>query len=349
MSEFRTDPLFGSLSLIARERAARPHRSRVREEVDPTAGPCPLCPGNEALCPPETARIEDTRNPGSWASRSFPNRYPAVSLEAGADLAEAAAEREDVPLSRPPGGEPAPGFGVHELVVDSPSHSFPFWMLSHDEAVSLVGLLRSRIRNLHQDKRIAYLQVFKNHRASAGGSLDHPHFQLIGLPFVPERVLSLTRGGRCRVCELLRSEVPDPEKPREAPRFIAETTHFVALADYAPAFSYQFSIYPKIHAPAFEEMTDGQAEELHSLLGLVISRLERILGEVPLNLLLYNRPSPEAFRLQGRNRELSSLSHWFLRVMPRMGRHAGFELSAGVHMIHAAPEDAAERLREKAR
>jgi UDPglucose--hexose-1-phosphate uridylyltransferase len=371
MSEFRTDPLFGTVSLVAAERAARPRRTRARPthgETDASAGPCPLCPGNEALCPPEIDRVPDPEAPGRWRARAFPNRYPAVSLESapGEDAEEfvRASPRE---LTAPPGYRPdglaatAPGFGVHEVIVDGPSHVLPAWALDGEQAIGLIGLLQKRILSLHRDGRMLYIQVFKNHRDGSGGSLDHPHFQLVGLPFLPERLQRLARGGfpddagggRCRVCRWLRQEMPEADHAREAPRFVAETTNFVALADFAPEYAYQVSIYPKRHHRAFEEMTSGEALELHSLLGTVIQRLERLLGEVPLNLLLFNRPNPRAFRLgaptaagAGVPHAYGEGFHWFLRITPRLGRHAGFELSTGLRMVHAAPEDVAERLRQ---
>ena len=95
------DPLTGDLVILAPARASRPDDFRRRvaptpaAETAPTA-PCPFCPGNEALTPPEVARLgpgaPDT--PG-WSVRVVPNKFPIVGPGAG---------------------------GAHEVVVLSPDH-----------------------------------------------------------------------------------------------------------------------------------------------------------------------------------------------------------------------------------
>jgi UDPglucose--hexose-1-phosphate uridylyltransferase len=326
MSEIRTDPLFGTLAVVARERAARPKRVRTVDEYAPE-GACPLCPGNEGLCPPEVDRLDEG---GKWASRAFPNRYPALALEAEAP-------KKTLNPEKIPAFSVAPGFGVHEVIVESPSHSAPFWMLDGEHSVAGLALLQKRLKDLQKDERIAYSQIFKNHRAAAGGSQEHPHFQLVGMPFIPAPVRRLMGSSQCRVCELLKHETSEAH---QGERLLDETSRFVALADYAPAYSYQFSIYPKQHSPGFELADAQDLEELAHLSARVIGRFERILGDLPLNLLFYTRPNPKVFN--------DGIMHWFIRVTPRLGRHAGLELSSGISVVQAAPEDVARSFREKA-
>ena len=38
-------------------------------------------------------------------------------------------------------------------------------------------------------------------------------------------------------------------------------------------------------------------------------------------------------------------SHWFLDIMPKMSKLAGYELGSGVYINSIKPEDAAEQLR----
>lgn len=330
MSEFRTDPLFGSLCLVAAERAARPRRIRTRDELQIT-GPCPLCPGNEALCPPEITRGELQQN-GRWQVRVFPNRYPTLNLEA--HLPEVN-PRELKPY------QTATGFGVHEVIAESPSHTLPFWSLDTEESVEVFRVLQRRTRDLYKDQRIRYVQLFKNHGAGAGGSLDHPHFQLVGMPFNPTPVDQLFRGRGCKVCELLKHDHPDTSDGKPpGERVMAESSRFVALADFAPQYAYQFSIYPKRHQSGFELAGAEDLEDLSQLLSQVLPRMERLLGDLALNLVFYNRPNPA-------HHTVDESMHWFLRVFPRQGRVAGFEVSTGISLVHVAPEDAARAFREK--
>ena len=382
MSEFRTDPLFGTVCLVARERAARPHRLRLQDQLV-AEGPCPLCPGNESLCPPEVARVEQkfgTGGPSRWQTRAFPNRYPAVSLEAETQVANLAEIQNEQ--------KPVPGFGVHEVIVDSPNHALPFWALDPEQAVKLFTLLQTRVTDLFKDRRILCTQVFKNHRAGGGQSIEHPHLQLVGLPFLPAPLHTLVSARECLVCELLKQELgenlPKSKSPNQAsqasqisqnsqisgttqslgassvssssagsavnerpPRLLAETSHFVALADYAPEFSYQFSIYPKKHRAGFEEATAQELEDLAEISSLVFGKFERLLGEFALNIVLFTQPNPESFAKPPSLFPWKERVHWFFRVYPRMARHAGFEFSTRIPIVGVAPEDAARAFREK--
>ena len=337
MREFRADPLFGTVSLISRERSARPHRLRVLDEEIEIAGPCPLCPGNEGLCPPEVAR-RGGEDGSRWQARAFSNRYPALSLE------EEPTFRNLTQLNV--FGDPQPGFGIHEVIVDSPSHSLPFWSVDAKDGAMTLDLLRSRIADLYKDRRISYVQAFKNHRAGAGGSLEHPHLQLLGLSFVPEPISRWIGNRQCSVCSLLKWENEGRAGLKErSPRFLSESQRFIAYADYAPSYGYQFSIYPKEHSSAFDEATPGELEDFVQLCSLIIHRFGRVLGEFPLNWELYTRPNPESKSEPG-SADLSGM-HWFVRVIPRIGQVGGFELATSIPIVQVSPEDSARAFREK--
>lgn len=338
MSEFRTDPLFGTLSLIATERAVRPQRVRARDEIE-RGGPCPFCPGNEYVSPPEIARFP-IGNGSRWQTRALPNRYPSVTLEAEPSAVPGFTQGE-LKL------ETKPGFGAHEVIVDSPSHGLPFWVLNPRDARHVLFLIQSRIRDLYRDRRILYAQVYKDHRASAGASLEHPHFQLIGLSFLPRRLFQLLNSNHCKVCRLLQEESRVAKMARERSRVLTETSRFVALADFAPVFGYQFSIYPKHHLPGFEEAAMDELEDLAQIFTLTLGRFERILGDIGLNIALFTRPNPGGFERPDLPGFGDHSMHWFFRVYPRSGRGSGFELATEIALVHVSPEDAARVYGEK--
>lgn len=325
MSEIRRDPLFGGLSIIAQERASRPQRTKAKEASPRESAPCPLCPGNESLCPPELGRRKDQAE--RWLTRVFANRYPALTLEAEYS---------------PKLGSPMPGFGVHEVAVDSANHQLPFWAMDAETGAALFSLLQERTRELYKDKRISHLQIFKNHMAMGGASLDHPHFQIVGLPFVSPGSERLFDRPTCGVCSVLNQEVRGKDS-----RILSESSRFIAYADYAPMFQYQFSIYPKEHAPAFEDASAEELGELAQISSLILGKMTRILGEYPLNLVIYNQPNPISFHRPEEFYPWDKKAHWFVRVFPRLGQKAGFEISTGVSVIHASPEDFAKLFREK--
>jgi len=320
----------------------------MKESVESeTPGPCPLCPGNESLSPPEVARVGEG---GQWHTRAFPNRYPAVRLEAEAsfsDLRDAFA-----PFSA------HPGFGAHEVVVASPSHLTPFWDLDLEEMVSAWKLTQGRIRDLYQDGRIRYAQVFLNHGAAAGASIEHPHLQILALPFVPAPARRLLEAPECLVCRVLSHETGASRDAsrRDGGRLILESKHFAAFVDFAPRYPYQFSIYPKGHASSFQDCPSEEIADLAQIFSTSLHRLQHLLGSVGLNVALYTMPNevlegsaPAGSRSRdarepGAGRTTSRM-HWFLRVFPRTTRHAGFELGAKIPIVQVSPEDVAHTLR----
>lgn len=89
MPSQRRNIITGDPILFAPDRAGRPNAWGGHEEAR-----CPFCPGNEAMTPPEIARLGDP-----WRIRVFPNKYPSVD--------------------------------GHEVIVESPEHDARFDTIAH--------------------------------------------------------------------------------------------------------------------------------------------------------------------------------------------------------------------------
>ncbi len=348
MSEFRSDPLFSKPCLIVAEKAIKPHRVRLAQLSDlvaPDSGEqarsCPFCPGNEGLTPREIYRVADSG--GRWQTRVFPSHYPAMKLEA-TDRINDLTELEAAPTFL----TSKTAFGVHEVIVESQSHHLSFWELDQERAVKVLQTLQTRVRDLYKDRRLLYIQLFKNHRMGSGAVQNHPHFELLGMPFIPEPILSLNVAKDCLVCELLhaednkadqrqRGEQRADQKTAQSPRYLTSTAQFIALMDYAPQYDYQFSIYPKSHLAAFHEAKAEVLSDAASLLSEILTRMNRLLGDLAFNMVIFSAPNSPGFEKM----------HWFIRVYPRIVRKTGFEISTGIPMIRVSPEDAAALFREK--
>lgn len=159
VNRFLWDSIRGFCSILAEERGARPLDFSERE------GPCPFCPGNEDMTPPEITRVGEP-----WRVRVFPNKYPATDR--------------------------------HEVIVDSPIHGCSLADLSVEELALAIRIWRERVLEAYSDERIRYVSLFHNHGMKAGASRRHIHTQLLGLPFVPpgiEREMSFYEKGACPV------------------------------------------------------------------------------------------------------------------------------------------------------
>src|SRR5207302_260387 len=81
---------------------------------------CPFCAGHEAETPPAIASYS-SNGKGKWLVRVVPNKYPAVTPQVDSVIGTLR-----VPLSADGTGTvpttSAPGFGSHEVIIESPRH-----------------------------------------------------------------------------------------------------------------------------------------------------------------------------------------------------------------------------------
>jgi len=216
MPEFRKDPLTGSWVIIAPERAQRPidanHRTAQVEEFAEWSEECPFCSGNELMTPPEVLAY---RSPGTgsnqrgWTLRVVRNKYPALSP----DLELNTVTGNDLHRSMV-------GFGYHEVIIETPSHSRDFSFMALDEIEDVLWAWRDRLLSIRADKRIKYALVFKNYGHRAGASLVHPHSQIIATSMVPKRIEEEVQNmrnyygekGACLLCAMLNTEKSEKKK-----------------------------------------------------------------------------------------------------------------------------------------
>jgi UDPglucose--hexose-1-phosphate uridylyltransferase len=327
MSEFRRDPLSDHWVIIAPNRAHRPEQFTGDAIRIPAR--CPFCKGHEADTPQtmaayrmDRARTEDL----DWQVRVIPNKFPAVETATPA------------PPSPHDFFEVRPGFGVHEVIVESPDHVVSLSALRDAQVHLVFHAYQDRLRHWRSDPRLAYAQIFKNSGAAAGASLEHTHSQLIATPVVPTQVQhELTRSlayhrehGRCAFCVMLAEEVA------ARTRVLMELRQFVAFCPFASQFPYEVWIVPRNHHSHFEYAEDGELGELAELLRNIVVRMEGALGRPAFNYLIHTAPF-----------DTSSLDHyhWHLELSPRLVKTAGFEWGAGDYINTVAPETAATVLR----
>lgn len=284
---------------------------------------CPFCPGHEEKTP---QAVWEKKDGGSvpWAVRVVPNKFPA--LDSSLSPAPATAGIYDR----------MSGFGVHEVVIESPEHMIDFPSFSLDHAEKVVAAWVDRYRRIAADQRVRYILLFRNRGAEAGASLVHPHSQIIALPIIPKLVMEEIDGARkyyewkerCVFCDILRDE------QSQGARVIAETRGYAAFAPYASRFPYEMWLLPKRHAAHFHELA-GREREFAGLLRDVLTLLDARLDRPPYNLLIHSTPCHEG--------ELAHY-HWHMEIVPRLTRIAGFEWGTGFYVNPVLPEDAVRDL-----
>ena len=153
MPELRKD--LAAHRVIVADNALKPdqfpiNRNQVSAHFD--GSDCPFCEGREACTTQEIAavRLQGSLpdSPG-WLVRTVPNKYAAFNLEGE--------------LHRSQTGlfECFNGLGHHEVVIETPWHYQEIHQRSPEHIEHLYRLLRQRYRDLKQDPRIKYIQIYK--------------------------------------------------------------------------------------------------------------------------------------------------------------------------------------------
>jgi len=337
MSEMRYDLLSDNYVIIAPERLHRPdYMAWKEEEVHMNA--CPFCEGSEHKTPPELFAIRDNEaNSSGWKSRVVPNLYRAVQIEADKTT------NADGIYSR------WEGFGAHEVVIDTPRHLSHMSEFSVDEFYNWLKTIAQRIVDLHQDNRISYISVFKNDGASAGGTQQHPHTQIIGLPTIPKNIIrKLKRSaehykktGRSILDDIINQELATKE------RIVSQNGTFLSFCPYASA--YPFEVMIASNKKTFCKLDQIEDDDLHSLASLMhdtFTRMKTQLGKFDFNLSFSMPPMQNSFDTEEFNNHLESICGFNIRIMPRIYRHGGFELSTDTMINPVEPERSAKLLRE---
>lgn len=330
MSELRQDRLSREWTILAPERGRRPHETG-RAPAAPEGTPdwdkdCPFCRGNEASTPDEVLRIPASAGPSDWTVRVVPNKFPALTAE-GAPVVE-----------RRGSFRRANGVGVHEVIIETPSHSADMAHMSSRQVENILAVYKARYEALQEDRRFKFISVFKNWGWASGTSLRHPHSQLIATPIPApyyHRRLLVAMGhyadtGRCLHCDVLADEVG------EGSRVVAETEHFVALHPYASPNDWETHITSREHHAAFSQYPDAYLPDLAKVLKETL-------------LVLYHRLRNPAFNLvidsAAAQDDRAPYYHCHLRVVPRLSFIAGFEMGSGIRIRDTYPEDTAKEAR----
>ncbi|MBZ4667840.1 MAG: UDPglucose--hexose-phosphate uridylyltransferase [Epulopiscium sp.] len=331
MSEIRKDIVTGVWTIIAVERGKRPHDFE-KQSIKKNSEGCPFCAGNENQTPPEVLAYrtgQQEPNNSKWKVRVVPNKYSALKEQNAVETIKGFYET-------------ITGYGVHEVLIDTTDHEATIGKMSYEQLELVLRALKERYKDISSDDKIKYVQIFKNQGAEAGASLQHPHWQIIGVPLMPENQKQIIKGSkkyfqehsRCVYCEMLRYE-------RNAKvRIIYENKYFTLFAPYASRFCYETWIMPKQHLYDFSRLKDEHLKSLAQILKESIQRYEKVFDQLAYNI-CFMSPPLEA--------NVEKYFHWHIQIIPRLGNLAGFELSTGSYINPTPPEMVAETLQKVAK
>ena len=328
MPELRQNFFTKEWVIIATERAKRPEElatHRPQQAVPSFIDSCPFCPGNEGQTPVEVMRLPSRDEP--WQVRVVPNKFPALS----SDLQPA---RTPQHLRRR-----IDGFGYHEIIVDSPDHSRSLAQLTDTQVASVLTAYKQRYNVLSLDHRVSHITIFKNHGTDAGASIQHPHSQLIATPMIPiqvrhrlhEALRHYDDVGECMFCHMVEREIEDQT------RVVVKSDRFVAMQVFASPTPFATHIFPLRHMASFGDISEMEITDLARVLRTLLAKIYVGLQNPDLNFTVRSGPAEYAGARH---------FHWYVSVIPRLTRVAGFELGSGMFINTVLPEEAAEFLRK---
>jgi UDPglucose--hexose-1-phosphate uridylyltransferase len=341
MPELRFNPLSGEWALIAVERASRPESFSMKENLEKAVpkNACPFCNGSETMTPPEVYALgSEGRQPNTpdWQIRVVPNKFPALNREV--IPTDGYLEKGKCALVCM-----GYGYGAHEVIISSPAHDKSIGQIDQAQVELILQTYQKRYRVTAKDKLVKYIQMICNHGKTAGASLEHPHSQLFGLPFVPQ-VLQTEIGRSYEYFKqnkrTMLSAVLDDARQKNL--IVFENEDFVVFEPFWARMPFETWIVPKTPEPEFSELSAEQLGRFAKAIRMMLQKLYLKLNNPPYNYYIHTYPTVE----DPANDKQKAAFHWHLECIPRLSVQAGLEYGTGVFINTMQPEKAAEFLRE---
>ncbi len=328
MSELRQNIVTKEWVIIASERAKRPNafaepeQATLTHDYQPYDSSCPFCPGNEEL----DLEVDRMPREGAWKTRVVRNRFPALAEEGELKRTNQGVRRRMA------------GVGYHDVVIEHPRHNMTMALMEIDEVQLVLETFQRRGKEISKDPRIEHITYFKNHGARAGASIQHPHSQIIALPVVPSNVRRRVEESRRYFDDMgddvFRKMLEDELASGE--RMIVESDHFAVFVLYAALSPFHVWIVPKQQRDSFLDVEFHELLDLAGVLRNILHRIYQGLRDPAYNMIIRSGPVKETSNL---------FFHWYISLILRVNRMAGFEMGSGMHINSLKPEDAAAFLR----
>jgi len=228
-----------------------------------------------------------------------------------------------------------PGFGAHEIIIDNPRHLTKIREFSEIEYFYWLKVIRDRIYDLRGDIRLIYFSIFKNQGREAGATQSHPHTQILAIPFVPQKVLE----------KLNRLNLYYQEKgesffehliSKDKDRVIFESNEFALIVPDS-GFPFELNLISK-RFDTIIKFDDTLLKILAKDIKTTFELLYDILGDFDFNIIFDNPPQNYNSQLESLWSSIDKFYRFNIRIIPRVYKIAGFELSTGIFINPITPK-----------
>ncbi len=333
-SEIRHDAVLDEWVTIASHRQGRTHL--------PPADECPLCPS--------TADRHTEIPADDYDVVVFENRFPSLAEDADPDFT-ATEERR-------------PGLGRCEVVCFTSDHDTALSQLPPDRVRLVLDAWIDRSDALSRLPFVEQVFCFENRGQEIGVTLNHPHGQIYGYPFVTPRTRSMLdaarryrdRTGRDVFADRLAQELA------EDCRVVTSSEHWVAFVPFAARWPVEVHLYPRRPVPDLPALDEAARDDFAHVYLEVLQRDGRAVRRTaPLHLGLApgagaGRPGPrlaaprgllgEAGREQAEVPGRVGVRHGGLHQRRRPRADRGHPARRAAAMTEATPGDVADCFRQ---
>ncbi len=274
-------------------------KSVIKSDDDFKLG-CPFCESNEKLIGELLLFDEKTK------ARVVKNTYPVVQDE----------------------------IGFHDVAIESLEHGLQFKDMTSDLVFEFLKLLKKRCEMVLSNDHIKSIQIFKNSGPFSGASLEHSHWQILSLNYVPKNIVEISKNfdnyfkenKNCYLCD------------NDYSYNVSEDDYMKVVLPKAAAVAQTLRIYPKVHKGSFLDLDDSELMSLSKMLVFSVNLVDKLFEGNSYNILFYSKP------ICDKNEDFENF-HFFAEVMGRKGRLGGFELSTGEYVSSTSPEQVYDEIK----
>jgi UDPglucose--hexose-1-phosphate uridylyltransferase len=247
--ELRYDPL---LDVWVSHASGRNERTYL-----PSSSECPLCPsrGGPTEIPSENYDVV-----------VFENRFPSFVGDPQAGLGDWFRFQSAA--------------GRCEVVCFTPDHNGSFATLGEEAIRLVIEAWADRTAALSRISGVQQVFIFENKGEATGVTLDHPHGQIYGYPFVSPRTrthLERTRHHRATTGRNLYEDVVRQERAA-GDRVVIDSDSWICFVPFAARYPIEVHLYPHQRVPDFPALTTRQRDGLAAVLVDLFRRLDAFYG-----------------------------------------------------------------------
>lgn len=317
-SHKRFNILTGEWVLVSPHRAKRPWQGQneaVNNEKRPTHDDtCYLCAGNTRINGEVNPKYEDvfifTNDFAALQSDS-----PTFSVNDGLLVAESET-------------------GICKVICFSPDHSKSLADMSPKEIQKVVYAWQEQYKELGENPKINYIQIFENKGAVMGCSNPHPHGQIWSQSTLPNEVDKkntqqlnyFNENNSSLLGDYLAQELDKQE------RIIFENDGFVVLIPFWAIWPFEAMIVPKRHMSNISEMTDAETLQYAEAIAVLTKAYDKIFNtSFPYSSGIHQSPT---------NGNANKHWHWHMSFYPPLLRSASVKkFMVGYEMFGSPQRD----------